>query len=122
VSGSRASCEEDLDGLGLILQFSTAKYAKDAKGRLPPTPVGYGATKRRDRWVDGSFVQPNGLIHTSPRQRPGLVEVKGGQAESLHHTWLVFPHAYEAGFQPAMCFLTCDPGRRPLRRSCPGLV
>ena len=37
----------------------------------------------------------------------------GGQAESLHHTWLVGSAIYEADFQPAMCFLTCDPGRRP---------
>jgi hypothetical protein len=39
--------------------------------------------------------------------------VVGGQAESLHHTWLVGSAVYEADFQPAMCFLTCDPGRRP---------
>jgi hypothetical protein len=110
-------------GLGLILQFLTAKYAKEDLGcrfildREPPTP------EATARLVGCGFIlQPDGLIHTSPGHRPGWVMVVGGQAESLHHTWLVFPHAYEAGLQPAMCFLTCDPGRRPLRRSCPGLV
>ena len=59
------------------------------------------------------ILQPDGLIHTSPGHRPGLAVVVGGQAESLHHTWLVGAAAYEADFQPAMCFKTCDPGRRP---------
>ena len=59
------------------------------------------------------FLQPDGLIHASPGHRPGWVVVGGGQAESLHHRWLVGSAVYEADFQPAMCFLTCDPGRRP---------
>ena len=61
----------------------------------------------------GFILQPDGLIHTSPGQRPGLAVVESWQAESLHHTWLVGSAVYEADFQPAMCFLTCDPGRRP---------
>jgi hypothetical protein len=61
----------------------------------------------------GFILQPDGLIHTSPGQRPGWAVVVGGQAESLHHTWLVGSAVYEADFQPAMCFLKPDPGRRP---------
>ena len=75
---------------------------------FPPTP------EASARQVGCGFIlQPNGLIHTSPGQRPGLVAVKSRQAESLHHTWLVGAAVYEADFQPALCFLTCDPGRRP---------
>ena len=55
------------------------------------------------------IIQPDGLIHTSPGHRPGLVVTSCEQAESLHHTWLVSPVAYEADLQPAMLFFTTYP-------------
>ena len=67
----------------------------------------------------GFILQPDGLIHTSPGHRPGWVVVVGGQAESLHHTWRGGSAVDEADFQPAMCFLTCDPGRRPMDSALP---
>ena len=67
----------------------------------------------------GFMLQPDGLIHTSPGHRPGWGVVVGGQAESLHHTWLVGSAVYEADFHLAMCFLTCDPGRRPKDSALP---
>ena len=59
---------------------------------------------RKEDLGSGFILQPDGLIYTSPGHRPGLVVVEDGQAESLHHTWLVGSAAYEADFQPAMCF------------------
>lgn len=53
----------------------------------------------KEYWVFN--LQPDGLIHTSPGQRPGWVEGEHPQAEGLPHKHDLAA-AYEADFQPAI--------------------